>query len=121
MYPAIPPTVTGHGLRKRGSPAIELLSPSSRAAVDQKYRQKLESSIKAGGNSGSVVWAESLSRKEMAWCYASCSVFVITSRVEACQNTALEALAYGRRFHLGGGRETDHPSAPSRCERVLTG
>lgn len=61
----------------------------------QRYRKKLESTIAANGNNGSVVWAGLLSSKEMAWCYGNCSAFVMTSRVEACPNTALEALAYG--------------------------
>jgi glycosyltransferase involved in cell wall biosynthesis len=61
----------------------------------QTYRRKLERSIEASGHCGSVVWAGTLPQKEMAWCYANCSVFVMTSRVEACPNTALEALAHG--------------------------
>jgi glycosyltransferase involved in cell wall biosynthesis len=61
----------------------------------QKYRRRLESTIGANGNNGSVVWAGTLSSNEMAWCYGNCRAFVMTSRVEACPNTALEALAYG--------------------------
>jgi glycosyltransferase involved in cell wall biosynthesis len=61
----------------------------------QQYRKTLERAIHANGNNGSVVWTGSLSSREMAWCYGNCSAFVMTSRVEACPNTALEALAYG--------------------------
>ncbi|MBI4434407.1 glycosyltransferase [Candidatus Uhrbacteria bacterium] len=42
-----------------------------------------------------VAWLGPLSDAEMAWCYAHCRVFVMTSRVEACPNTALEAMAAG--------------------------
>jgi glycosyltransferase involved in cell wall biosynthesis len=36
-----------------------------------------------------------LTQSEMTWCYRNCSAFVMTSRVEACPNTALEAMANG--------------------------
>lgn len=42
-----------------------------------------------------IVWAGELSVSEMAWCYSHCAAFLMTSRVEACPNTALEALNYG--------------------------
>ena len=61
----------------------------------ETYRQKLQRAIDQAGHAGDVVWAGPLSQPEMAWCYANCSAFVMTSRVEACPNTALEALAYG--------------------------
>jgi glycosyltransferase involved in cell wall biosynthesis len=61
----------------------------------QAYQQKLEKVIANGGHRDSVVWTGPLSQEEMAWCYGNCSVFAMTSRVEACPNTALEALAYG--------------------------
>ncbi|MCX5796577.1 MAG: glycosyltransferase family 1 protein [Elusimicrobia bacterium] len=43
----------------------------------------------------SVCWAGDLDSAGMAWCYAHCSAFVMTSKVEACPNIALEALAHG--------------------------
>jgi len=36
-----------------------------------------------------------LSREEMTWCYRNCRAMVMTSRVEACPNIALEAMAHG--------------------------
>lgn len=42
-----------------------------------------------------VFWAGNLTESEMAWCYSKCSIFVMTSRVEACPNIALEAMFYG--------------------------
>lgn len=36
-----------------------------------------------------------LTQSEMAWCYTNCSAFVMTSRIEACPNIALEAMANG--------------------------
>jgi glycosyltransferase involved in cell wall biosynthesis len=61
----------------------------------QAYQKRLEAAIDKDGHGDSVVWAGSLSQQEMAWCYGNCNVFVMTSRVEACPNTALEALTYG--------------------------
>lgn len=59
------------------------------------YQQRMRRDVERAGHAEDVVWAGSLSQEEMAWCYANCSAFVMTSRVEACPNTALEALAYG--------------------------
>jgi glycosyltransferase involved in cell wall biosynthesis len=42
-----------------------------------------------------IVWAGQLGPPEMAWCYDHCAAFVMTSRAEACPNTALEAMAHG--------------------------
>ena len=42
-----------------------------------------------------VIWAGELGPAEMSWCYQNCSVFVMTSRAEACPNTVLEAMAHG--------------------------
>ncbi len=61
----------------------------------ERYRRKLKGIIARGQIGDSVVWAGSLSPHEMAWCYGNSSVFVMTSRVEACPNTALEAMSYG--------------------------
>ncbi len=42
-----------------------------------------------------IIWAGNLSPDEMAWCYQHAAVFVMTSQVEACPNTVLEALSHG--------------------------
>jgi glycosyltransferase involved in cell wall biosynthesis len=42
-----------------------------------------------------IVWAGELSATEMSWCYRACRAFLMTSRVEACPNVALEAMAHG--------------------------
>lgn len=59
------------------------------------YRRKLEEWIKRNNLSSKIYWAGKLSEKEMSWCYKNCKIFVMTSRVEACPNIALEAMAYG--------------------------
>jgi len=41
-----------------------------------------------------VIWLGHLNSKEMKWCYEKCRAFLMTSRVEACPNTALEAMSH---------------------------
>lgn len=59
------------------------------------YHEKLRNWIDKNQLSSDVIWAGSLSEMEMAWCYQNCSAFVMTSRVEACPNIVLEAMAHG--------------------------
>lgn len=47
------------------------------------------------GAADRIVWPGRLSPDEMAWCYAHCTVFLATTRAEACPNTALEAMVHG--------------------------
>ena len=42
-----------------------------------------------------IHWVGNLNDAEMAWCYLNCKIFVMTSRVEACPNIVLEAMANG--------------------------
>ena len=59
------------------------------------YWEDLKNLIKSRGIESSVCWAGNLGEKEMSWCYEHCSVFIMTSRVEACPNIALEVLSHG--------------------------
>jgi glycosyltransferase involved in cell wall biosynthesis len=59
------------------------------------YRKKLEEWIKMHNLSSKIYWVDKLSEKEMAWCYRHCVAFVMSSRIEACPNIALEAMSYG--------------------------
>jgi glycosyltransferase involved in cell wall biosynthesis len=59
------------------------------------YRKKLEEWIKMHNLSSKIYWVDKLSEKEMAWCYRHCVIFVMSSRIEACPNIALEAMSYG--------------------------
>jgi glycosyltransferase involved in cell wall biosynthesis len=42
-----------------------------------------------------VVWAGSTSPGIVTWCLRNCGVFVLTSRIESCPNSGLEALSLG--------------------------
>lgn len=61
----------------------------------EKYKHKLEKMSDKLGIASQIIWAGSLSSPEMSWCYCNCSVFIMTSRAEACPNIALEAMAHG--------------------------
>jgi glycosyltransferase involved in cell wall biosynthesis len=58
------------------------------------YRRRLQR-LAADLCGDRVVWTGKLTPPEMAWCFANCSVFLTTSRAEACPNTTLEALSHG--------------------------
>ena len=59
------------------------------------YRGRIRALAKAVGVERQIMWAGQLSASEISWCHQHCAAFVMTSRVEACPNTALEALAHG--------------------------
>lgn len=57
------------------------------------YQKKLKLLIQAHNLSSRVCWTGQLDDAEMTWCYRNCKIFIMTSRVEACPNIALEAMA----------------------------
>lgn len=61
----------------------------------KKYRSKLEKFILLNGLTRHVFWAGFLNAAQMRWCYKMCSVFIMTSRIEACPNIAIEAMSHG--------------------------
>jgi glycosyltransferase involved in cell wall biosynthesis len=61
----------------------------------RKYRAGLERSIASAGLTDSVFWVGMLNDDAMRWCYETCRIFIMTSRVEACPNIVLEAMNYG--------------------------
>lgn len=61
----------------------------------EKYRRSLKNTAMKLGVETQIIWAGRLTEYEMSWCYYNCTVFVMTSRAEACPNIVLEAMAYG--------------------------
>jgi glycosyltransferase involved in cell wall biosynthesis len=61
----------------------------------ERYKTRLDRYISREGLSAKIVWADTLDAAQMSWCYDHCLAFVMTSRVEACPNIALEAMAHG--------------------------
>lgn len=83
-------------LRSGGTQAT--LWIAGRVAGDaSRYHRRLRRSIAARGLEDRVQWLGALTRAEMSWCFAHCDAFLMTSRVEACPNIALEAMSYGAR------------------------
>lgn len=62
-----------------------------------RFRDRFVADARKRGVHDCFVFLGALSPSEMAWCFANCAAFAMTSRVEACPNTALEALSYGTR------------------------
>lgn len=59
------------------------------------YEQMLRERAQAMSKGATIFWAGMLASQEMAWCYRHADLFVMTSRVEACPNIALEAMSFG--------------------------
>jgi len=62
--------------------------------VMANYKKRLEKISVNLGVSSQIIWAGRLSSSEMSWCYYNCNAFIMTSRVEACPNIALEAMVH---------------------------
>jgi len=59
------------------------------------YQKKLKNWIQTNNLSGRIYWAGHLNEDEMTWCYRNCNAFVMTSRIEACSNIAIESMSHG--------------------------
>lgn len=60
-----------------------------------RYYNELKRRVRRSGLEDVIYFLGVLDEEEMAWCYRHCRAFVMSSRIEACPNTALEALANG--------------------------
>jgi glycosyltransferase involved in cell wall biosynthesis len=59
------------------------------------YLQKMKKLAEKLGIQSQIAWTGHLEAAEMSWCYSHCRLFLMTSRVEACPNIALEAMSHG--------------------------
>jgi glycosyltransferase involved in cell wall biosynthesis len=82
------------GLKKRGIEfTLAIAGEIDPGMKDYKYKlERLSSNLNIMSQ---VIWTGPLTFQEMSWCYHNCTVFVMTSRAEACPNIALEAIAHG--------------------------
>ena len=60
-----------------------------------KYEKKLLNFIQKNNLVNKVLWVGHLNEHEINWCYQNSRCFVMTSRVEACTNIAIEAMTNG--------------------------
>lgn len=79
-------------LRHQGD--MTLVIGGETEAAMQPYRNRLVQQAEALGCADRILWCGKLSQSEMAWCFRQCQAFVMTSRVEACPNTVLEAMSH---------------------------
>ncbi|MES2176520.1 MAG: glycosyltransferase [Gemmatimonadota bacterium] len=63
--------------------------------TSRQYPPRMEALARQLGVDKAIVWLDRISVAEMAWCFDHSRAFVMTSRCEACPNTALEAMARG--------------------------
>jgi glycosyltransferase involved in cell wall biosynthesis len=59
------------------------------------YLKRMQDLAAKSGVQSQIAWAGHLEADEMTWCYSHCRLFLMTSRVEACPNIALEAMSHG--------------------------
>jgi glycosyltransferase involved in cell wall biosynthesis len=61
----------------------------------ERHKEHLQALAVQNGVAERVIWAGKLDAAEMSWSFRNCAAFVMTSRAEACPNTALEAMSHG--------------------------
>jgi glycosyltransferase involved in cell wall biosynthesis len=59
------------------------------------YMRSMKNLAEKLGIQSQIIWTGHLEAAEMSWCYSHCRLFLMTSRVEACPNIALEAMSHG--------------------------
>jgi len=82
-------------LRSSGSKPFCAVLAGSNSGNAKSYEQSLKKMAKSLKVEDSIVWAGQLQRDEMSWCFQNASIFIQTSRAEACPNTVLEAMGHG--------------------------
>jgi len=81
-------------LKQCGMSEKVVIAGGARPSMKGYYR-KLQELVNKLGLQDDVCWGGLLNDKEMTWCYRNAHVYVMSSRIEACPNTALEAMACG--------------------------
>lgn len=76
-------------------PQLQLVIAGHVDPGTERYARQLRSKAEATGIAARVTWAGALSTPAMSWCMTNAACFIMVSRVEACPNTVLEALAHG--------------------------
>lgn len=82
-------------LRDREVPGTLVIAGAISDRSTRRHLRSLTSRILSKSLQDRVVWAGDLPAVKMAWCFSHCTGFLMTSRIEACPNTVLEALNYG--------------------------
>jgi glycosyltransferase involved in cell wall biosynthesis len=97
-------------LKREGS-ALRLAIGGKPDPSSEHYLRSIEKLAASLGVQDDITWLGHLSATEMSWCFTKAFAFVMTSRCEACPNTALEAMAHGSLCI-----STDNPPMPEFFE-----
>jgi len=80
---------------KKAFPALKLLVAGGSRPATRAYAEGLKRRVSELALEKDIVWLGNLPERELSWCYANCSAFAVTSRVESFCFVALEAMAHG--------------------------
>lgn len=80
-------------LIRESFPGLKLVIAGSARPETVNYLDLLKGEAERLRVSKDIFWLGNISQEELAWCYANCSVFTATSRIESFCFVALEALA----------------------------
>lgn len=72
-----------------------LVIAGAASRLTRSYQRKIEALAVQKGVARQIFWAGHLSEAEMSWCFYHSKIFLMTSRIEACPNIALEAMSHG--------------------------
>jgi len=81
-------------LAELGHEDIGLAVAGNPASNMKAYFRRLTAIADKCGLTNRILWAGLLDEQEMGWFYRHCEAFLMTSRVEACSNIVLEAMAH---------------------------
>jgi len=95
MYRGLEDLIAAMPSVKAKSPGLKLAVAGGARPATQPYLDSLKALAAAKGVEGDILWLGSLDDPEMAWCYANCSVFAMTSRLESFGFPALESMQHG--------------------------
>jgi len=95
MYRGLEDLIAAMPAVKVKFPGIKLAVAGGARPATQPYLDSLKELAASRGVEGDILWLGSLDDAEMAWGYANCSVFAMTSRLESFGFPALEAMQHG--------------------------
>lgn len=95
MYRGLEDLIAAMPAVKTKSPGIKLAVAGGARPATRPYLDGLKALAADKGVEGDILWLGSLDDAEMAWGYANCAVFAVTSRLESFGFPALEAMQHG--------------------------
>lgn len=94
-YRGLEDAIRAVALLARAGLNLQLVVAGPPDPANRAYYRRLIELGRDLGVSGAIHWLGSLAPAELAWCFQHAQAFLMTSRLEACPNLALEAMGYG--------------------------